>query len=188
MNSPKRSQVIVKSHDNTNISRLSKTTIQKINEQIARENHASFHYLQMASWCEQKGYDGAATLLQRQSADERMHMLKFIDYLHEMDSMPQTPPTPAIETSYSSLKEVFILLQKHEKELTGKIHAIVAHTLSIQDFTTFQFLQWFVTEQREEELLAKKALDLFELIDPEAPLGLFHIDQALGKLTEVRLA
>jgi ferritin len=184
----KISQAVVKSHEHTNISRLSKTTIQKINEQIAHENHASFHYLQMASWCEKKGYDGAAALLQRQSADERMHMLKLIAYLHEMDVMPHTPSTPAIEASYSSLKEVFLLLQKHERQLTSKIHTIVAHALAIQDFTTFQFLQWFVTEQREEELLAKKALDLFELINPEAPLGLFHIDQALGKLKEVNLA
>lgn len=188
MHAAKSPTKAVKIYKEAPSSRLDEITIHKLNEQIAHEHYASLYYLHMASWCEQKGYEGAAAFLQRQSDEERTHMLKLIAYLHEMETMPQSPAIPAIDTSYQSLKEVFEALQAHEKKLTDMVHAIVSHALSIQDFPTFQFMQWFVAEQREEELLAKRALDLFDLIDPQSPLGLYSIDQALGKLEEVKIS
>ncbi|MCB0506193.1 MAG: ferritin, partial [Cyclobacteriaceae bacterium] len=70
---------------------------------------------------------------------------------------------------------------EHEIRVTQSINEIVDHCFTIKDFATFQFLQWYVTEQREEETLARRALELFDIIGEDG-VGLWTIDQELGKL------
>ena len=86
-----------------------------------------------------------------------------------------------IQHDFKNLREVFELVLSHEISITQSINDIVDHCFSIKDFTTFQFLQWFVTEQREEETIARRALELFDIIG-EGGVGLWTIDQELGKL------
>jgi ferritin len=69
----------------------------------------------------------------------------------------------------------------HELDVTRSINSIVDHCFQSKDFATFNFLQWYVMEQREEETIARRAVELFDLIGEEG-VGLWMIDQEIGKL------
>ena len=160
---------------------ITKETEKLLNQQIIKEGTSSAYYLSMASWCHTKGYDTSSKFLYRHSEEERMHMLKLFKYVNDAGGHALQPEITGIKHTFKSLREVFNLILGHEIEVTKSINNIVDHCFSIKDFTTFNFLQWFVTEQREEETLARRAVELFELIGEEG-IGLWTIDQEIGKL------
>jgi len=160
---------------------LAKETEKKLNEQIEMEGKSSAYYLSMASWCETKGYVNSAKFLYDHSDEERGHMLKLFSYINEAGGHARQPAISEIRHEFNSLREVFELILDHEIKVTKSIHELVDHCFSTKDFTTFNFLQWFVTEQREEETISRRALEIFDIIGEEG-MGLWHIDIELGKL------
>ena len=166
--------------------RIPKEVAKMLNEQIAQENLSSFAYLAQAVWCDRKGYTGAAKFLYKQSADERKHMLRIISYLNELEIEITIPAEQkrASSSSYRSLHAIFTDVLANETKVTASIHKIVAYALEVKDYRTFSFLQWFLEEQREEERVAQRAIELFDIIGDKSGVGLYLIDQALGKLIE----
>lgn len=160
---------------------LTTETENLLNSQVAKEDFSSAYYLSMASWCDKMGYANAAAFLYRHADEERQHMLKFFHYINEAGGHALQGETTNIQHNFKSLREVFELVLGHEISITKSINEIVDHCFAIKDFTTFQFLQWFVTEQREEETIARRALELFDIIGEDG-IGLWTIDQELGKL------
>jgi ferritin len=160
---------------------LSKETEELLNAQIVMEGKSSAAYLSMASWCETKGYDTSAQLLYSHSEEERMHMLKLIHYVNTAGGHALQPEITGIKHKFNSLREVFEDVLNHELEVTKSINNIVDKCFQSKDFATFNFLQWYVMEQREEETLARRAVELFDLIGEEG-VGLWMIDQEIGKL------
>ncbi len=160
---------------------ITKETEDLLNNQIVMEGKSSAAYLSMASWCETKGYDTSAAFLFKHSEEERMHMLKLIHYVNTAGGHGLQPEITGIKHTFKSLREVFETVLDHELEVTKSINRIVDHCFSIKDFATFNFLQWYVMEQREEETLARRAVELFNLIGEEG-VGLWLIDQEIGKL------
>lgn len=145
------------------------------------EGKSSAAYLSMASWCETKGYDTSAQFLYKHSEEERMHMLKLFRYVNAAGGHAMQPEISGIKHSFKTLREVFSDVLDHELDVTKSINTIVDHCFQIKDFATFNFLQWYVMEQREEETLARRAVELFDLIGEEG-VGLWMIDQEIGKL------
>ena len=160
---------------------LTEETEEKINQQIKMEGVSSQIYLMMASWCEKEGYENSANFLYGHSDEERMHMLKLMKYLNEAGGYAIAPDITDIKTDYKTLKEVFNNVLDHEIDVTISINELAKFSFEAQDFATFQFLQWYVMEQREEESLARRVLEIFEIIG-EAGQGLWLIDQEIGKL------
>ncbi|PSL07571.1 ferritin [Cecembia rubra] len=156
-------------------------TEQLLNQQIEMEGKSSAYYLSMASWCQMMGYENASKYLYTHADEERMHMMKIFHYINEAGGHAIQPEITGIRHHFNSLREVFELILEHEIKVTKSINAIVDHAFSVKDFATFSFMQWYVTEQREEETLARRALELFDIIG-EAGIGLWTIDQELGKL------
>ncbi|MDH5380056.1 MAG: ferritin, partial [Cyclobacteriaceae bacterium] len=113
--------------------------------------------------------------------EERMHMLKIFRYINEAGGHALQPEITNITHHFESLRGVFELILEHEIEVTKSINNIVDHCFSIKDFATFSFLQWYVTEQREEETIARRAVELFDIIGEDG-VGLWTIDQEIGKL------
>lgn len=150
-----------------------------INDQIMLEEHSSRIYLSMASWCETKGYPGAAAFLYQHSDEERMHQLKFVKYLNDRGGHArlQQLAQPALE--FGDIKSLFNEVLKHEVHVTKSINNIVHLCMEERDYTTLNFLQWFVTEQIEEESLVKGVIDKLNLAG-DAKGGLFHIDKELA--------
>jgi len=165
---------------------LTQATEDLLNKQIAMEGQSSAAYLSMASWCEMTGYENSAQFLYMHSEEERMHMLKLFHYVNEAGGHSIQPEIIGIQHNFSSLREVFESILDHEIAVTNSINEIVNHCYEIKDFTTMNFLNWFVEEQREEETIARRALELFDLIGEDG-VGLWTIDKeilALGQAAE----
>lgn len=160
---------------------LTEETEQMLNKQILMEGKSSAYYLSMASWCETKGYINSSKFLYVHATEEREHMLKLFSYINEAGGHALQPAISDIRHDFNSLREVFELILEHEIKVTKSIHSLVDHCFTTKDFTTFNFLQWFVTEQREEETMARRALEIFDIIGEEG-MGLWYIDIELGKL------
>lgn len=129
------------------------------NRQVEREGYSSNLYLAMASWAETKGFSGVAGWLYAQSDEERIHMLKFIKYINERGGKAIMPSLKKPPVDYKDVEELFKDVLKHEEFITASINEIVALTLEEKDFTTNNFVQWFVNEQVEEEKNARTILD-----------------------------
>lgn len=160
---------------------LSHETEELLNNQIVMEGKSSAYYLSMASWCETEGYANASEFLYAHSDEERGHMMKLFRYVNEAGGHALQPEITNVKHSFASLREVFEDVLQHEIKVTQSIHEIVDHCLTHKDYSTFSFLQWFVTEQREEETLARRALEIFDIVGEDG-VGLWTIDQELGKL------
>ncbi|HPR56923.1 MAG TPA: ferritin [Bacteroidales bacterium] len=162
---------------------ISKRLEKAINEQIMIEEQSSRIYLSMASWCEVQGLPGAAKFLYQHSDEERMHQLKFVHFLNDRGghAVLQAVEQPAPE--YKSIEELFDEVLKHEQFVTKKINDLVDICLDEKDHSTNNFLQWFVTEQIEEESLVQGVVDKIKLVG-ESKAGNFHIDMYLSVLTD----
>lgn len=153
-----------------------------LDNQIALEFQSSQLYLSMATWADLHNYQGSAYFLYEQAQEERDHMMKIIHYLIDLDIQPTIPKVQVQETQYPSLQAIFQKALQSEQEVTQAIHHLVDHSLQQKDFTTFNFLQWFVEEQKEEESTARKANDLFTLIGTQEGLNIYTIDQEIKNL------
>lgn len=160
---------------------ISEKIAKAINEQIKLEEQSSRIYMSMAAWCEVQGFPGAAAFLYEHSDEERMHQLKFIKYLNDRGGHTQLQSLEQPELEFGSLKALFDEVLKHEVHVTHAINEIVHLCMEERDYTTLNFLQWFVEEQIEEESLVKNVIDQLNLAG-EAKGGLFLIDKELAAL------
>lgn len=160
---------------------LNKNIADKLNEQINLEFYSSNVYLQMSAWCAHNGYQGAAAFLLRHADEEMEHMHKLFTYVSETSGMPLLGKIEAPKNNYSSLKEVFEIILEHEKFVTSKINELVEVTFSNKDYSTFNFLQWYVAEQHEEEMLFNSIIDKFNLLGEDGR-SLYFIDRDLSTL------
>lgn len=160
---------------------MNKRVEEVLNGQVKREASSSHLYLAMASWAETEGYSGTANFLYRHSDEERMHMLKLVRFINERGGKAAIPPLEAGNISFRSLTEVFTELLQHEIKVTNSINQIVFVCLEEKDYTTHNFMQWYVSEQLEEEALARTILDKLKLIDSDNG-GLYLFDRDLEKI------
>jgi ferritin len=149
----------------------------QLNKQIALEAESSQFYLAMASWAETKGFNGSANFLYKHSDEERMHMLKLIRYVNERGGNAAVPALSKPPTDFKSLNTVFQRLFEHEVNVSSEINNLVEICLKEKDYTTHNFMQWYVAEQIEEEALARTIMDKLNLIgDDKGGLYLFDRD------------
>lgn len=154
---------------------LNKKIESVLNAQIEKEGYSSNLYLAMASWAEVNGYAGIAEWLYAQAEEERMHMLKLIGYVNERGGHAIVPPFNQPPVNQKSVSKMFEDVLKHEQSVSQSINEIVAVCLEEKDFTTHNWIQWFVNEQIEEEAQVQKILDKLALVG-EANLYLFDRD------------
>ena len=154
---------------------LSKKIESALNAQIEKEAYSSQLYLAMASWAEINGYQGISEWLYVQADEERLHMLKFLKYVNERDGKGVVGAIKAPPASFKSVKALFEDVLKHEQFISNSINEIVHLSASEKDFTTQNFLQWFVNEQIEEEKNARTILDKLKLVG-ETNMYLFDRD------------
>ena len=158
------------------------TTIEAaLNQQIEMEARSSHFYLAMASWAENNGLNGTAEFLYRHSDEERMHMLKLVRFVNERGGKAQIPALASPKSDFSGLQSIFSTLLEHETTVTASINEVVDLCLSRKDYTTHNFMQWYVAEQIEEEALARNILDKLALIGEDTG-GLYLFDRDLEQL------
>ncbi|MDE1190876.1 MAG: ferritin [Arachidicoccus sp.] len=157
---------------------LSKTIQEALNNQVLMEAQSSQAYLAMASWADiQPGLKGVSQFFFKHSDEERMHMLKLINFINERGGFAMIPALEQPILTFPSLKKAFEELLGHEIKVSESINAIVDLSLQEKDYATLNFLQWYVNEQIEEERLARECNDKLELIgDDKSGLYLFDRD------------
>ena len=134
-----------------------------LNAQITLEGQSSHAYLAMAVWAETNGFDGTAAFLYTHAEEERQHMLKLMRFVNERGGTALVPSLSVSQTEFKGLEHIFELILEHETRVTASINGVVDTCLSLKDYTTHNFMQWYVAEQIEEEGLARKLLDKLAL-------------------------
>ena len=157
---------------------LSKKIEDALNTQIGIEASSSQSYLAMASWAETTGLSGTAAFLYKHSDEERMHMLKLIKYVNDRGGKAVIPALKQPQKAYKSITDVFQVLLEHETHVTASINLVVDLCLKEKDYTTHNFMQWYVSEQIEEETLARTLIDKLALIGTDKG-GLYLFDRDL---------
>ena len=160
---------------------LSENMEKALNQQIADEAYASQIYLAMASWCEKSGLSGAAKFFYDHTGEEREHMLKIIHYLNGEGGNSVVPTVKQPPSEYDSLKQLIETAYEHEKSVTASVHKLAEDSLQQKDHRTFNFLQWYVEEQLEEERLFRTILDKFELLGTTSN-AVYLIDKVMGEM------
>lgn len=157
---------------------LSTTMANALNKQVLMEGQSSQAYLAMGSWAEiQPGLKGVTEFFFKHSDEERMHMLKLIHFINERGGFAVVPAFDQPVLTFVSLKKAFEELLKHEIAVSNSINDLIDLALQEKDYATHNFLQWYVTEQMEEEKLARDCNDKLELIgDDKSGLYLFDRD------------
>lgn len=143
---------------------LSKKIEEICNIQVEKEGYSSNLYLAMAAWAESQGYAGVAEWLYAQADEEKMHMLKFISYINERSGRVIIPAFKKPPEEYKGIKEMFADILKHEQYISASINEIVALCIEEKDFTTHNWIQWFVAEQIEEESSVQAIIDKLNLV------------------------
>lgn len=153
----------------------------RLNDQLNLEFFSANLYLQMSALCSDKGFEGAAAFLKEHSREEMQHMQRLFDYLSDTGAMPVLGTIAAPPVAYNSLTELFQQTLEHEQLITAKINELAHAAMSTQDYSTFNFLQWYVSEQHEEEKLFKTVLDKLALVG-DSGNALFLIDKDLARM------
>lgn len=160
---------------------LSKKIEKALNGQVLVEAMSSQAYLAMASWAETEGLMGTAAFLYRHSDEERVHMLKLLKYVNDRGGKAIVPKLDMPKATYKDIRDVFNTLLSHESEVTKEINEVVDVCLKEKDYTTHNFMQWYVSEQIEEESLARELIDKLNLIGNDKG-GLYLFDRDLENM------
>ena len=161
--------------------RLSEKLAKALNEQMTDEAHASQIYLSFAAWADCNGYGGIANFLFRHAAEERNHMMKFLEYILKRGAKVKVALIPAPTADPTSVNNCFEKIFIQECDNTKSIYKLVKLSLQEEDWATWNFMQWFVKEQTEEENLAISLLDKIKIAGGEKATSnaLYELDKDL---------
>ena len=162
---------------------ISKKVEKALNNQIRLEAESSQLYLAMACWAESNGFEGVAEFMYEHSDEEREHMLKFVKFLNNRGGSTLISKLSEPTHSFENIREVFEALLKHEIFISEQINEIVHITFQEKDFATHNFLQWFISEQIEEEALVRTIIDKMNLIGDNVS-GLYLFDNEIRIIKE----
>jgi ferritin len=152
-----------------------------LNKQIVEEFYSSNLYLAMASWCDKEGLSNCATFMYDHFEEEKMHMLKFMHYINEVGGHAIVPMIKQPPKDFESVQTVFKDAFIHEQFITECISNLAQLSSEQNDYQTLNFLQWFITEQIEEEAVFQKILDKIKIIGV-SPSSLYFIEQEIEKI------
>jgi ferritin len=154
--------------------------LEAINRQIAAEFGASFSYLAMAAWCEHHKFMGAGRWLRLQSTEEHGHALRLFDFVLARNHSVRLSAMAEPRAEFASIVDVFEKALAQEQEVSGQIDALYELAFEEKVFAAMAELQWFITEQVEEEKTSSEIVETLKMIDQNAS-GLYMFDHELGQ-------
>jgi ferritin len=166
-----------------NTNRLSKTIAAALNVQMTKEAHASQIYLSYAAWAAKHGFGGVANFLFRHAHEERNHMMKILEYTLKRGAEVEVTAVSAPPENPASLFNCFEKIFQHEVDNTKAVYEVAKISHKEEDWATWNFIQWFVNEQVEEETLAMNLLDKIKIAGGEkmSSNALYTFDRDMGK-------
>lgn len=151
-----------------------------LNEQVQKEFFSAYFYLAMEAYLTEQNLSGFANFFRIQTQEERDHAMMFFSYINHVGGRVKLEAIEQPQFEFSSPQEVFELALKHEQFVTESIYNIVNAAIEEKDHKTNAFLQWFVTEQAEEEANMENYLRKLKLIGNDGR-GLLMLDQELAQ-------
>jgi ferritin len=159
---------------------INKSVSDSMNKQIMHELYSAYFYLSMSAHCESANLPGFASWLRVQAREEQEHAMKLYEYILDrggkviLEAIPQPP------VDFASPQDIFQKVYEHEQKVTGLIIAIYNVATAEKDVASQIFLQWFISEQVEEEKNASQILDMLVKIGSSVG-SLYQLDHNLGK-------
>ena len=146
-----------------------------LNEQLTKETYSSYLYLAMCAHFESAGYPGFAGWMRAQAEEEHLHAMRFFDHINDRDGRVRLDAIGVPPVEFGTPLEVFEASLAHEREITASIEALYERS----DRSTQAFLDWFLTEQVEEEKTVGQIVDTLRLAGDSGP-SLLLLDRELG--------
>jgi len=158
---------------------ISEKMLELLNTQLRKELDAAYYYMAMAAWCDSNDWFGAAHFMRLQSQEEIEHAAKFFDYMLERKAQVKFESIEAPRGDFKMLLEVFREAMEHEQAVTKSVYQLLDQAYSDRDYMTVNLLNWFVTEQAEEEALMDRYVVQLERAG-DSLAGQMLIDRELG--------
>ena len=158
---------------------MTTTVLDAINTQIAAEFAASFSYLAMAGWCEHHKFMGAGQWLRLQSAEEHTHAMKLFDFVLARNHPVRLQAMEQPRSEFKSLVDIFERALAQEQDVSKQIDALYELAFKEKVFAAMAELQWFITEQVEEEKTVREILAKFQMVKDD-PASLLDLDRELA--------
>jgi ferritin len=159
---------------------LSKTMQDALNEQIQKEYYSSYLYLAMAAYCEANNLPGSGKWMRIQSQEELSHAMKLYDHVCDRGGRVALQAIQQPPVEYKSALDIFLKALEHEQHVTASIHKLYALSVKENDYPAQITLQWFVTEQVEEEKNAGLIVEQLKAVG-ESKTSLMLLDRHLAK-------
>jgi ferritin len=159
--------------------KLDKNVLKAMNEQVNKELFSSYLYLSMSAYCESEGYPGCAKWLKVQSDEESGHGMKLYHFIHERGGRVELEAIDKPKADFKNLSHLFTQVLEHEQKVSASITALYETAMKAHDYPTQIMLQWFITEQVEEEKNANEIIDLLKKVG-DSPVSLIMFDRQLG--------
>ncbi|MGA1933363.1 ferritin [Arcobacter sp. YIC-464] len=163
---------------------ISKELQKSLIEQLNKEYHSAYIYLGMSAYCSKQGFNGASNWFLIQYQEEVAHGMKLFKYLEDQDVEIKLPKIEEVSVEYKSLLDVFKKSLAHEQKMTKNLNNLSDLAMKEKDHATYNLLQWYVTEQVEEEATVSAIIDHIKLVGDNG-YGLYTIDKELSGRTFV---
>ena len=150
-----------------------------VNNQINMEFMSSYSYLAMSAWCERQSFVGSASWLRLQSQEEKEHAMKLYQFLADRNAVIELKAIPAPGVEWKSLRDIFADALAQEEKVSEAINHLYELALQERSYATAAELQWFLTEQVEEEKSARMIMKKLEMIKNDGP-ALLELDREMG--------
>ena len=163
---------------------LNEVMQEAINKQINHEIFSSYSYLSMSAWCEHQKFTGCAHWLRLQSEEERSHAMRLHDFLIARDCRVILAPIAQPRVEFESIAHVFESSLAQEQQVTSQINDLYELAFKEKAFAALVELEWFITEQVEEEKVAREIVHKFQMVADD-PASLLDLDRELsGRVAE----
>ena len=159
---------------------ISKKMEEALNGQVNAELYSAYLYLSMQACFESMNLAGFANWMHIQALEETTHAMKIYDFVNERGGRVTLKAIDQPPTEWKSALDLFEATLKHEQKVTGLINALVDLSIEEKDHATNSFLQWFVTEQVEEEKNAEAIVAKLRLIEG-SPQALYMLDREMAQ-------
>ena len=158
---------------------LNKTVQDAINEQIKHEFYSAYLYLAMSAYCETINLPGFARWMRLQHQEELAHAMKFFDFVNDREGSVELQAIDQPPGEFQSPLDIFQQALEHERKISGLIYRLYELAVKEKDYPTQTLLQWFITEQVEEEKSASQVVEQLKMIGGDGG-ALLLLDRELG--------
>jgi len=151
-----------------------------MNDQLRKELNAYYLYLSMSAYLGHRNYEGFASWMRAQAGEEQAHAMKILAYIEDRGGRVKLGPLDEPQHEFASPLEAFTVARDHEAKVSASIIALYELALKEKDYASQAMLQWFITEQVEEEKTSTQIVDTLTMIGDNAN-GLYMFDKELGR-------